>query len=46
MKLAKDGSLHGRVKIENWDESTFVAERTAEPAEDPTPSELPGQVAR
>jgi len=33
VKLGKDGRLRGRIKIENGDDSTFVAERTIEPAE-------------
>jgi len=33
VKLTEDGRLHGRIKIENGDDSTFVAERTTEPAE-------------
>lgn len=37
MKLGKDGKLHGRIKIKNGDDSTFVAERTTAPAE-PIPS--------
>jgi hypothetical protein len=35
-KILKDGRLAGRIKIKNGDESTFVAERTAEP-DDPIP---------
>jgi hypothetical protein len=37
VRLGKDGKLHGRIKIKGGDESTFVAERAAEPAE-PIPS--------
>ncbi len=37
VKLGKDGRLHGRFKIKNGDESTFVAEKTTVPAE-PIPS--------
>jgi hypothetical protein len=33
IRLGKDGRLRGRIKIENGDDSTFVAERTTEPAE-------------
>ncbi len=33
VKLGKDGRLHGRLKIKNGDESTFLAERATEPAE-------------
>ena len=33
VKLGKDGTLRGRIKIKDGDESTFIAERTAEPAE-------------
>jgi len=33
VKLGKDGRLHGRIKIKDGDESTFVAERTKEPTE-------------
>jgi hypothetical protein len=33
VRLGNDGKLRGRVKIKNGDESTIVAERTAEPAE-------------
>jgi hypothetical protein len=32
VKLAKDGRLHGRIKIEDGDGSTFVAEKAAAPA--------------
>lgn len=35
-KLRKDGRLAGRIRIKNGDQSTFVAERTAAPA-DPIP---------
>jgi hypothetical protein len=31
-KIAKDGRLHGRIKIKDGDGSTFVAETAAEPA--------------
>jgi hypothetical protein len=31
--LRKDGKLHGRIKIQDGDESTFVAERADEPDE-------------
>ena len=31
VKLTKDGSLQGRIKIKNGDESTFIAERATEP---------------
>ncbi len=33
VKLRKDGRLAGKITIKNGDESTFVAERTAEPPE-------------
>jgi hypothetical protein len=33
VRLGKDGKLRGRIKIKNGEESTFVAERAAEPAE-------------
>ena len=33
VKLGKDGRLHGRIKIKDGDESTFVAERSTAPAE-------------
>ena len=33
VKLGKDGTLRGRIKIENGDDSAFVAERTTEPPE-------------
>lgn len=33
VKLGQDGRLRGRIKIKDGDESTFVAERTTEPAE-------------
>jgi hypothetical protein len=33
VRLGKDGKLHGRIKIKGGDESTFLAERAAEPAE-------------
>jgi len=33
VKLRKDGRLAGKLKIKNGDESTFIAERTDEPAE-------------
>lgn len=36
VKLGKDGRLHGRIKINDGDQSTFVAERAAAP-EDPIP---------
>ena len=32
-KLGRDGRLHGRIKIKNSDESTFLAERAGPPAE-------------
>jgi hypothetical protein len=32
-RLGKDGKLHGRIKIKDGDESTFLAERATEPAE-------------
>ena len=32
VKLGKDGRLRGRIKIKDGDESTFIAERTHEPA--------------
>src|SRR5690606_7541801 len=35
-KVAKDGRLKGKIKIKDGDESTFVAERSAEP-EEPIP---------
>jgi hypothetical protein len=31
--LGKDGRLRGRIKIKDGDESTFLAEKTKEPAE-------------
>ena len=38
VRLGKDGKLHGRIKIKNGDESTFIAERAAAPSEPiPTP---------
>ena len=33
VRIRKDGRLAGRIKIKNGDESTFIAERTAEPDE-------------
>ena len=33
VKVGKDGKLHGRIKIKDGDESTFVAERSTAPAE-------------
>jgi hypothetical protein len=33
VELAKEGRLHGRIKIKDGDESTFIAERTKEPTE-------------
>lgn len=33
VRLGKDGRLKGRIRIKNGDDSTFTAERTAEPAE-------------
>ncbi len=33
VKLGKDGNVRGRIKIKNGDESTFIAERTPQPAE-------------
>ena len=33
VKLGKDGRLHGRIEIENGDDSTFIAERASQPAE-------------
>ena len=33
VRLRKDGCISGRIKIKNGEESTFVAERTAEPDE-------------
>jgi hypothetical protein len=33
VKLGKDGRLRARIKIKDGDESTFIAERTSEPAE-------------
>ena len=33
VKLRKDGTLHGRIKITNGDESTFTAVKTSKPAE-------------
>jgi hypothetical protein len=46
VKLGKDGKLHGRIKIKGGDESTFLAERAAEPAEPiPSPPKLPRQMA-
>lgn len=32
-KLGTDGTLRGRIKIKDGDESTFLAERTSEPEE-------------
>lgn len=37
VRLGKDGKLRGRIKINNSDDSTFIAERTTEPA-DPIPN--------
>jgi hypothetical protein len=37
VRIGKDGTLRGRIKIRNGDESTFMAERAAAPAE-PIPS--------
>jgi hypothetical protein len=36
VRLRKDGRLTGRIKIKDGDESSFIAERTAEP-EEPIP---------
>lgn len=36
VKLGKDGKLRGRIKIEDGDDSPFIAERTLEP-EEPIP---------
>jgi len=33
VRIGKDGKLHGRIKIKDGDQSTFLAERAAEPAE-------------
>jgi hypothetical protein len=33
VRIGKDGKLRGRIKIKGGDESTFLAERAAEPAE-------------
>jgi hypothetical protein len=33
VRPGKDGKLHGRIKIKDGDESTFLAERATEPAE-------------
>ncbi len=33
VKLGQDGKLHGLIKIKNGDDSTFIGERTQEPAE-------------
>lgn len=33
VRIRKDGRLAGRIKIKNGDDSTFIAERTAEPDE-------------
>jgi len=33
VKLGKDGKLRGRIKINDGDESTFLAERATEPAD-------------
>jgi hypothetical protein len=33
VKLGRDGRLHGKFKIKNGDESTFLAEKTSEPDE-------------
>jgi hypothetical protein len=42
VRIGKDGKLHGRIKIKDGDESTFLAERAAESAEPipPPPSYL------
>lgn len=37
VRLGKDGRLHGRIKITNGDESTFLAERANEPDEPDEP---------
>ena len=31
--VGRDGNLHGKIRIKNGDDSTFVAERAGEPAE-------------
>lgn len=36
VKLGRDGRIHGKIRIEDGDESTFIAERTAAPT-DPIP---------
>jgi hypothetical protein len=33
VRVGKDGKLYGRIRINDGDESTFLAERTNEPAE-------------
>jgi len=33
VRLGKDGRLRGRIRIENGDDSSFVAERTEAPSE-------------
>jgi hypothetical protein len=33
VKLGKDGRLHGRIRIKDGDESTFIAEKATEPTE-------------
>ncbi len=33
VRLAKDGRLYGRIRIQHGDESTFIASRTDQPAE-------------
>jgi hypothetical protein len=33
VKLGKDGRLRGRIRIEDGDDSTFIAERTGAPSE-------------
>ncbi len=40
VRVGKDGKLYGRIRINDGDESTFLAERTDEPAESipPPPS--------
>jgi hypothetical protein len=33
VKLGTDGKLHGKIKIKDGDDSTFIAEKTLEPTE-------------
>jgi hypothetical protein len=32
VKLGKDGKLHGKIRIQDGDDSTFIAEKTTKPA--------------